>query len=445
MPRKWPLLSIHLSSKIRMFFAFRKSLLTVALSGCVVISQAAANDWTEARSASTQNGNLSPAQQLVERGQSRLARGEYAAARADFVRAWRAGDHSPEVHRHLVRCLVGEQKLGIAEEEAYRLLEEHPEMIAVHVTLAQIAFFSENYPQAIEHATTAISQNARMADACFIRAYAHARLGNLNMALTDVRISIAEPNRETDYRAEAPHLLHGAILQQLQSHRDALLAYERALRVNDHSMDALLGQWKCYQELQLVPAAFLVANEMQTINPNAVETLHACAVSHRQFAEYDVASQYAVRWSEMSPSDPQPCLEQSRSLSAMRKWHLSQKALEEALRRDDQNLPALMHLSRLLVTCPDDKVRDTVTAQQLAERACELSDWNSPHVIATLASAHAAQGDTAIATNLMSRCLSLLPVDDDTRSLYAGLQSDFADDRAAEVAEGDPPGGSLVQ
>ncbi len=389
-------------------------------------------DGTDPHSASSRTTSLSPAQQLVERGQARLARGAYAAARADFDRAWRAGDHSPEVNQHLIRCLVGEQKLGIAEEEAHRLLDEHPTMMAVHVTLAQIAFLSDDYPKAIEHASTAIANGARMADACFIRAYAHARLGNRNMALADVRRSVAEPNRETNFRAEAPYLLHGAILQQLQRHRDALLAYERALRVNEHSTDALLGQWTCYQEMQMVPAAFLVTNEMREINPNAVETLQACAVSHRQFEEYEVASQFAARWRKTAFNDPRPCIEQSRSLIALRKWQLAQLALEEALIRDDQNLPALVDLSRLLVSCPEAKIRDAVQAQQMAQRACELSDWESSPVIATLAAAHAAQGHATQATDLMNRCLSLLPADDDSRSLYAGLRYQYAGDKSAQ-------------
>ncbi|MEZ6146596.1 MAG: tetratricopeptide repeat protein [Planctomycetaceae bacterium] len=172
------------------------------------------------------------------------------------------GNHSPEVHWHIIRCLVGEQKFGLAEEESYRLLNEHPEMTPVFVTLAQIAFLTEDYPLAIDHATKAISQGVRMADACFIRAYAHARLGNFNVALANIKVSLAESNRETEFRAEAPYLLHGAILKQLQQHRDALLAYERALRVNENSTDALLGQWDCYQQLQMAPAPFLVAEEM---------------------------------------------------------------------------------------------------------------------------------------------------------------------------------------
>ena len=417
-----------------MFAYFRKPCLTVALYGCLVTGAVDASDRPDLTAVTANTSQRSPAQQLVERGQARLAQGEYAAARSDFERAWRAGDHSPEVHWHIIRCLVGEQKFGLAEEESYRLLNDHPEMTPVFVTLAQIAFLTEDYPLAIEHATKAISQGVRMADACFIRAYAHARLGNFNVALANIKVSLAESNRETEFRAEAPYLLHGAILKQLQQHRDALLAYERALRVNENSMDALLGQWECYQQMQMASAAFLVAEEMLKINPIAIETLQACAVSHRQYEEFEIAARFAARWRAASLPDSRPCVEESKSLIGLGQWQLARGALEEALIRDDQCLPALGDLARLLVSCPDSEVRDAIYAEQLAQRACELSHWDSPPLIATLAAAHAAQGHAEIAVDLMTRSLVLLPADDASRELYADLRQQYSGARTTAVA-----------
>lgn len=416
---------------------FRTILLTAALSGSVASVASSADDWPQLWREPKSHEQLSPAKQLVARGQLRLARGQYAAARADFDRAWRAGDHSPEVHHLLIRCLVGERKLSIAADEADRLLDLHPEMSSVHVTLAHIAFLSEDYATAVEEASTAIAQRANLADACFIRAYAQARMGNFEEALSDVRRAAAEARDKSDFRAEAPHLLQGAVLRQLGQHQDALLAYDRALRLNEQSTNALLGQWTCYQQMQMIPAAFLVAKEMLEMNPEATETLRANAVSHRQFEEYAVAVEYATRWREASFSDPRPCVEQSRSLMAMRRWLPAREALEEALVRDDQNVPAMVDLSGLLVSCPDKSVRDASVAQELAEQACELTDWKSPAVIATLAATHAAQGEQARAASLMNRCLALLSGDDASREAYVALQSQYVAAQPAKIAEGD--------
>ncbi|MCA9076633.1 MAG: hypothetical protein KDA93_16535 [Planctomycetaceae bacterium] len=420
-----------------MAFPIRKTLLTAALFGCVVTGASMAEETAHVSRRTARAIQLTPTEQLVERGQSRLARGNYAAARADFDRAWRAGDHSPEVHQLLIRCLVGERKLSLAEEEARRLLNEHPEMASVHVTLAHIAYLSDDYQTAIDEASVAIAQGARLADGCFVRAYAHARLGQLEEALVDSRRAAAEPRDTSDFRAEAPHLLHGAILQQLNRDEDALLAYERALRFNENSTEALVGQWTCYQRMQMLPAAFLVAEEMLAMSPDAVETLEANAVSHRQFKEYDVALQFATRWREALFSDPRPCVEQARSLIAMHRWIPARETLEEAVARDDQDLPALVELSRLLVSCPDRDIRDVEFAQQLAERACLLTDWESPTIMGILVSAHAAQGHQHQAARLIDRCLSLLPLDAPSREIYAALLSELESPDTARIAEGD--------
>ena len=74
-------------------------------------------------------------------------------------------------------------------------------------------------------------------------------------------------------------------------------------------------------------------------------------------------------------------------------------------------------------------------SEQFAQRACELSQWESPSLIATLAAAHAAQGNEKRAADLLDRCLSLLPQGADSRSLYAGLRNQYIGDGTSRVAD----------
>ncbi|MGI9458235.1 MAG: tetratricopeptide repeat protein, partial [Aeoliella sp.] len=56
--------------------------------------------------------------------------------------------------------------------------------------------------------------------------------------------------------------------------------------------------------------------------------------------------------------------------------------------------PALLNnLAWVLATSPDDKVRDGKRAVELATKACELTDYNKPHILSTLAAAFAESGD----------------------------------------------------
>jgi tetratricopeptide (TPR) repeat protein len=67
--------------------------------------------------------------------------------------------------------------------------------------------------------------------------------------------------------------------------------------------------------------------------------------------------------------------------------------LEKALELQPDNDTVLNNLAWVLATSPDDAVRDGKRAIELAQKACELTEWKQPHVISTLAAAHAESGD----------------------------------------------------
>ncbi|MEZ6146597.1 MAG: hypothetical protein R3B91_14505 [Planctomycetaceae bacterium] len=79
---------------------------------------------------------------------------------------------------------------------------------------------------------------------------------------------------------------------------------------------------------------------------------------------------------------------------------------------------------KLLVNCPEGKVRDAIYAEQLAQRACELSHWDSPRVLTHGRSYTLSHAE--IAVDLMTRSLVLLPADDTSRELYADLRQQYA-------------------
>jgi len=59
-----------------------------------------------------------------------------------------------------------------------------------------------------------------------------------------------------------------------------------------------------------------------------------------------------------------------------------------ALWLDFENQMALSNFARVLVTCHDHQRRDYDLARQLAEFACELTEWNDPEMLRTLAMVH---------------------------------------------------------
>ena len=59
----------------------------------------------------------------------------------------------------------------------------------------------------------------------------------------------------------------------------------------------------------------------------------------------------------------------------------------------------LNNLAWVLATSPDDKLRDGKRAIELATKAAEVSNYETPHVLSTLAAAYAETGDFEKAKN----------------------------------------------
>lgn len=65
------------------------------------------------------------------------------------------------------------------------------------------------------------------------------------------------------------------------------------------------------------------------------------------------------------------------------------------------------NLSWVLATSPDDSVRDGERALKYGKKAAELSDYEAPHILSTLAAAYAEQGDFEKAVEWSSKAVEL--------------------------------------
>lgn len=97
--------------------------------------------------------------------------------------------------------------------------------------------------------------------------------------------------------------------------------------------------------------------------------------------------------------------------------------LEKAIVAEPDDSGVLNNLAWLLATSPEDSIRDGTRAVQLAQRACELSEWKKPHIVSTLAAAHAEAGDFEQAKAFSRRAVEGAEEGDDVREQ---LQNELA-------------------
>ena len=95
----------------------------------------------------------------------------------------------------------------------------------------------------------------------------------------------------------------------------------------------------------------------------------------------------------------------------------------KALPHAQKNSGLLNNLAWVLATSPDDAVRDGKRALELAKKACELTDYKAPHILSTLASAHAELGDFEEARKWSKKAVELGKGRDDLEQLEKELAS----------------------
>ena len=80
---------------------------------------------------------------------------------------------------------------------------------------------------------------------------------------------------------------------------------------------------------------------------------------------------------------------------------------ERCLKLDPDNASVLNHLAWVLATCGDDGARDGSRAVELARHACELSNWENPGMLDTLAAACAEISEFDRAIEYQKKAISL--------------------------------------
>jgi tetratricopeptide (TPR) repeat protein len=83
------------------------------------------------------------------------------------------------------------------------------------------------------------------------------------------------------------------------------------------------------------------------------------------------------------------------------------KDYDEALKVDPDDTGILNNLAWVLATSPDDGVRNAKRAVELATKACELTKYEKPHILSTLAAGYAESGDFETAKKYSAKAVEL--------------------------------------
>ena len=83
------------------------------------------------------------------------------------------------------------------------------------------------------------------------------------------------------------------------------------------------------------------------------------------------------------------------------------KDYDEALQADPEDTGILNNLAWVLATSPDDSVRNGKRSIELGTKACELTKYEKPHILSTLAAGYAESGDFETAKKWSAKAVEL--------------------------------------
>ncbi len=225
----------------------------------------------------------------------------------------------------------------------------------------------------------------------------------------------ANPERPQAYNSVGVVLWHRGLLAEAKSH------FERAIQLDANFAEAhsnlgrVLGQEGYIEE---ATAHFLTATDLQQDNPLAHlelaevllhQGLHEPAIRH---------GQEALR---LDPQLVDAHLLLAKAFAAQGRFALAAAQLEKAMAADPNNLRPVNDFAWLLATCPVDEVRNGAKAVQLAERACQATEYANPVLLSTLAAAYAEVGRIPEAIATARKALALVVPED--QLLAQGLRA----------------------
>jgi tetratricopeptide (TPR) repeat protein len=332
---------------------------------------------------------------------------KYREAREDYNQLLQLRPGDIEARRLRALAMAGCGAYQEAMDELQDLMRKHPRVAAPYASAGGLVLRAGEIKSCVEYCDKAIALDKDLAYAYYIRAMALTKLENWQGCLSDVDHCIRLDPLDDVTTSEDKLFLRGVALSHLERHKEAIQCFAAARNANPSSYNATLGLWSAYLAERKFYLAYRMAGDLVRLEPKTVAAWDALAYSSIALGRLDEASEAASKMIALAPTDP-GAFYRAATVCRFQKQHAEAiKHYDRALELDPQHHWSLIGKAETLATCSDPKVRDGKKALGLAEKACEVTKWQNPFAIITLACAYAECGDFDNAQQFTRKALEL--------------------------------------
>ncbi|MGL6077059.1 MAG: tetratricopeptide repeat protein [Fimbriiglobus sp.] len=360
---------------------------------------------------------------LFERGQDELQNGEFRTALETFTRVIAMAPDRAEGYRARARAhLRLDQRTEALNDldRAVKYLNNDPQIFAER---AEVLYRQRAYSPAIADCDKVLSLDAGIKAIHGLRANCYAAMGETEKAVSDYALAIqGDPDHAKEYLLSRADLMlecenynaciadcsmvlridpenasayqtRGLAQRELGNPSAAEEDFSQAIRANPESTLAYLARATIRFDRNDTALAIADCDKALELAPGNPRALSLRGMARRRQNDLDGALQDYDKAIRQSPEVPTNYnLRASIYYQQAKFGHAIQDHLE-ALKRDPRSPSTFNQLGWIWSTAPDPDIRNGRQAKECATRACELSEWQEPGFLDTLAAACAECGD----------------------------------------------------
>jgi tetratricopeptide (TPR) repeat protein len=305
-------------------------------------------------------------------------KGENEKAVADLEKLVEKNAGNPAVIATLAEAMTNLKKYDEALNYSNKLIEMAPDKSLGYSLRARVRVMKEEFPAAIDDLTEALKIDEDDLSALLMRSRLYAAEGKKEQAKADIDKALRI----------APDLPQAILTRSdINAANDK---FDEAIA----DMQTLLATDPTNALYRLRLATYMVGDKRPR---KAIEILTSVVDS--------------LGNSALSDEDKETKVDALRSrgdaLLSVGKHAEAVKDYEEALKLDPENTGVLNNLAWVMATSPDDAVRNADRSIELGLKACELTKYEAPHILSTLASGYAEKGDWETAIKWSTKAVEL--------------------------------------
>lgn len=297
---------------------------------------------------------------------------------------------------------AGQGNLEKAIEDFEALLKNDNDNLLVHQAVAEALLNLEKHELALAHIERAIEIDPKNSTSYLLRSRVHEQQGKDEEALADLKKAL-EIN-STDVMALLARGTYYFRKDELDLARDDV---ERALQLNPGLARAFLlrsliaaQQGRTHDAIKDI----LVLIENDPANVELKLQLGAYYVADKRPRK---AIEVYTEVIKADPANASALRARGDALLSVAKHAEAIEDYNKAIQLTPENDGILNNLAWVLSTSPEDKLRDGKRAIELAKKACEVTKYEAPHILSTLAAAYAEAGDFKSAIEWSTKAVEL--------------------------------------